>query len=102
MKNKYTNEEREYSRLNGTCLRCKEEVYPMLDIAKEICLAGFMCDKCKIIIIKEEAREETLKDVEKMIESIDTQYPDDDGEPFEVLACNYVKELKKKLKKLRR
>lgn len=42
-----------------------------------------------------------IEDFEKMIDNIDTQYPDDDGEPFEVLACNYVKELKEKLDKLK-
>lgn len=46
-------------------------------------------------------KQETIAEVEKLIESIDTQYPDDDGTPFEVLACNFKKELKQKIKEMK-
>lgn len=41
--------------------------------------------------------QEERERIRKIIDNIETQYPDDDGEPFEVLACNYVKELKQKI-----
>ena len=52
------------------------------------------CEYCRGI---ETGKAQTLADVMKIIDSIEVDYPDDDGLPFEQTAEEFRKELKAKL-----